>query len=64
MSVVLLGMDMPESCNKCYISALKCDLWKDAVSGNRHPDCPFCPLPEKHGEFEIEGDVYASVKTE
>ena len=51
MSVVLLGMDVPESCNMCYISALKCDLWKEAVSGNRHSDCPFSPLPKSHGRL-------------
>lgn len=56
MSVVLLGIDMPKSCNKCFISALKCDLWKDAESGNRHSICPLRPLPEKHGRL-IDADA-------
>ena len=67
MSVVVMGMDMPESCETCKINT------KDAFGGlgcrvknliplrtqnEATPDwCPLRPLPEKHGKL-IDSTVF------
>lgn len=67
MSVIVMGMDMPDCCEKCpfldyeqgycFASGKKQkDGWYDCnlyVSDNekRHKDCPIRPLPKKHGRL-------------
>lgn len=48
MSVVVLGMEIPKSCESCGIP---CELWMRHKVGQRHHDCPLRPLPEKHGRL-------------
>lgn len=56
MSVVVLGMEIPKSCESCGIP---CELWIRHKVGQRYPDCPLRPLPEKHGRL-IDADDYAA----
>ena len=66
MSVVVVGMEMPESCVECDISIInggafcplfdgekEWDLGREAECGfERRPSwCPLRPLPEKHGRL-------------
>lgn len=66
MSVIVKGMEMPDSCEKC-----KLDLRTDACRAfdewhkehpysiratDRLPDCPLVALPEKHGRL-IDADL-------
>lgn len=62
MSVVVLGMEMPESCSSCdfFYDAYRCTqlnynfYYEDGepnVFAERLPDCPLRPLPEKHGRL-------------
>lgn len=46
MSVVILGMEIPKSCESCGIP---CELWIMHKVGQRHPDCPLRSLPKRHG---------------
>lgn len=70
MSVIVMGMEMPDCCEKCpfldyeqgycFASGKKQkDGWYDCnlyVSDNekRHKDCPLRPLPEKHGRLILD----------
>lgn len=63
MSVVILGMEMPENCGECRLMV---DYWCYAKQANgqpgptfmeKRPDwCPLRPLPEKHGRL-IDAEV-------
>lgn len=57
MSVVVMGMEMPKSCESCRVT---CELWIMHKPGQRHPDCPLLPLPEKHGRL-IDADAFKSM---
>ena len=48
MSVVVLGMEIPKSCESCGIP---CELWMRHKVGQRHHDCPIRPLPKGHGRL-------------
>lgn len=61
MSVVIKGMKMPESCSECRLYVENCwcvaiekENWRKAYNtppeGERLPDCPLAPHPEKHGD--------------
>lgn len=64
MSVIVLGMEMPESCYTCKLGRLWDDgshdcriskgLWMEDypyTKDVRHAECPLRPLPEKHGRL-------------
>lgn len=61
MSVVVLGMDMPEDCDSCFVPAWHCNLWLRVDVGSRHEDCPLRSLPEKHGDL-IDRDALLSAE--
>lgn len=54
MSIVVLGMDMPEYCGECGFEP--CTKWKNCEPMTRPDDCPLRPLPEKHGRL-IDADA-------
>ena len=70
MSVLIKGMEMPESCHVCEVGNsaqmfghcpfydLKTD--QDAWGTQRHPDCPLVPVPP-HGRLI---DTSAKVQTQ
>ena len=51
MSVVVIGVDLPEDCDSCWLPGKDCNLWLQTDVGERHKDCPLRPLPEKHGRL-------------
>ena len=61
MSILIKGMEMPESCdkcslfNECWCTALGIENWRKSYNkpgqGERLPDCPLVPLPEGHGRL-------------
>lgn len=66
MSVIVKGMEMPDTCEECQVSCevgsdLHCQLtddgnkwgWKKSENGfeSRHDWCPLRPLPKKHGRL-------------
>ena len=55
MSVIVLGMEMPEHCGKCDFEP--CMKWKNREPMTRPDDCPLRPLPEKHGRL-IDADNF------
>ena len=63
MSVLIKGMDMPESCGKCdfNVSSLYCkrtrsEIDRDYEHRERLSDCPISALPDKHGRL-IDADA-------
>lgn len=56
MSVVVMGVDIPEDCDSCWLPGKHCNLWLAIDVGERHRGCPLRPLPEKHGRL---GDLDA-----
>lgn len=71
MSVVVMGMEMPERCETCDLicdddSGLEvCCCTGEIVDREEQARprwCPLRPLPEKHGRLEIEGVEYVAVK--
>ena len=65
MSVLIKGMDMPESCADCMVSAQRCGLWVGfkKKTKQRHPYCPLVEIPVPHGrlidasKYEYPGDL-------
>ena len=64
MSVIVMGMEMPENCALCdcsfgalcYVSPAEVNGY---CPGHSRPEwCPLRPLPEKHGRL-IDGDELA-----
>lgn len=65
MSVIVKGMEMPNSCASCRMAVCFADTGRakcyatlsyiDPERGKRSYDCPLLPLPEKHGRL-IEAD--------
>ena len=67
MSVIVLGMEMPDTCEECRISIeVGSDMHCPLLTGDSHRDfgrkaecglysrpnwCPLRPLPEKHGDL-------------
>ena len=51
MSVVVMGVDIPEDCDSCCLPGKYCNLWLATDVGERHRGCPIRPLPEKHGRL-------------
>lgn len=49
-SVIVKGMEMPDSCYHCKI-AESCGHYIANYTDRRHPDCPLGALPDKHGEL-------------
>lgn len=58
MSVIVMGVDIPEDCDSCWLPGKHCNLWLATDVGERHRGCPLRPLPEKHGRL-IDGDELA-----
>ena len=57
MSVVVLGLDMPETGWKCYVNQLGSCKVKDISCGKYISSrCPLRPLPDHHGRL-IDADV-------
>ena len=55
MSVLIKGMEMPESCKKCGVTS--CGLYDAETWGiYRHPDCPLVEVPIPHGRL-IDADA-------
>ena len=71
MSIVVLGMEMPNSCSECdlcydliYCNPLEIAFYRDdSVSKNfnisidRLPNCPLRSLPKKHGRLIDADDI-------
>lgn len=51
MSVIVMGVDLPEDCDSCWLPGKHCNLWLATDVGERHRGCPLRPLPEKHGRL-------------
>lgn len=58
MSVVILGMEIPEHCGECGIEF--CTKWINHDARTRPKDCPLRPLPEKHGRL-IDADAFKTM---
>ena len=67
MSIIIQGMEMPESCYECDFAYQDQDsehnvewicaaLHRNAQMYERREDCPLLPLPEKHGRL-IDADA-------
>lgn len=63
MSVLIKGMDIPESCGKCdfNVSSLYCkrtrsEIDRDYEHRERLSDCPISAFPDKHGRL-IDADA-------
>ena len=50
MSVFVKDIDVPSDCDGCWHPI--CNLWLQTDVGKRHKDCPFRPMPEKHGRLK------------
>ena len=55
MSILIKGMDMPETCTMCWLSPI-CPVWVKEVSRHkgydyRLPDCPLVEVPTPHGRL-------------
>ena len=50
MSVIVKGMEIPDSCYHCKI-AESCGHYIANYTDRRHPDCPLIALPEHHGRL-------------
>ena len=64
MSVLIKGMDIPESCGKCdfNVSSLYCkrtrsEIDRDYEYKERLSDCPISAFPDKHGRL-IDVDAF------
>lgn len=51
MGVIVIGVDIPEDCDSCWLPGKYCNLWLATDVGERHRGCPLRPLPEKHGRL-------------
>lgn len=58
MSIIVKGMEIPESCGRCdfNVSSLYCnrtgsEIDRDYEYSERLSDCPIFELPEKHGDL-------------
>lgn len=70
MSVVVMGMEMPECCGDCqfqtsrwtgdFCSAGKFMFGIDFDWRDKHPKCPLFPLPEGHGRL-IDADAFKAM---
>ena len=58
MSVLIKGMEMPDSCYHCKI-AESCGHYIANYTNRRHPNCPLIALPNHHGRL---GDLDALIK--
>lgn len=63
MSVMIKGMEMPESCGMCSFSrgytcfACEDDLSAEEIRSSKRPDaCPLVEIPTPHGRL-IDGDA-------
>ena len=53
MSVVLLDMDMPETCRKCTLES-HCNKWLEGSKNfGRHPNCPLAETPKPEPERNV-----------
>lgn len=60
MSILIKGMEMPKSCDDCYIANCPNDIsYTDRGKGSRHINCPIIEVPEPHGEL-IDMDDFLS----
>lgn len=59
MSVIIKGMPMPDTCQKCKIDSNFCDLWNYCQKDvERHVDCPIVELPESMYVKYTIGDIF------
>ena len=59
MSILILGMEMPNVCAYCFLDASECDLHaKVNIWRERHPDCPLIELPP-HGDLVDRNELLA-----
>lgn len=58
MSVLVKGMEMPDSCYHCKI-AESCGHYIANYTNRRHHDCPLIALPDKHGRL-VDADAFKS----
>ena len=70
MSVIVKGMEIPESCGRCdfNVSSLYCnrtgsEIDRDYEYRKRFSDCPISALPENHGDL-IERDTLKEMSYE
>lgn len=60
MSIVLLGIDMPNNCEECEIYF--CDKWIGHYENTRPKDCPLRPMPDVHGDLIDRDATRGSIK--
>lgn len=69
MSVLIKGIDMPQSCFSCpcfddevtffcCVLDIKCDTYRD----KRHPDCPLVEIPTPHGDLVDRDDIDNAIR--
>lgn len=69
MSVYIEGMEMPDSCNHCFVTPGCCPAVRKRIKSDkpgykwipanyRHEDCPLIEVPEPHGRL-IDADAIA-----
>lgn len=59
MSFIVMGVDIPEDCDSCWLPGKHCNLWLATDVGERHRGCPLRSLPEKHGRLILDnGEEY------
>jgi hypothetical protein len=57
MSVLIKGMEMPESCENCWFNFnlffSRCGLTHNKLKyiGDKNDDCPLVEIPSKHGDL-------------
>ena len=58
MSVLIKGMEMPKSCDDCYIANCPNDIgYTDMGKCSRHINCPIIDVPEPHGRLIDEKNI-------
>ena len=62
MSVIVMGVDIPEDCDSCWLPGKYCNLWLATDVGERHRGCPIHPLPEKHGRLADVDAIMEEIK--
>ena len=62
MSVLIKGMEMPKSCDDCYIANCPNDIgYTDRGKCSRHINCPIIEVPEPHGRLIDGGALFEEV---
>ena len=71
MSILIEGMEMPDSCNHCFVTPGCCPAVRKRIKSDkpgykwipanyRHEDCPLIEVPAQHGRL-IDADAPISL---